>query len=124
MGDLKLADRQIVEIVKALSRRAKLIVLDEPTASLSEAESKALFQVLGQLTAEGVGIIYISHRMDEVFDFSDKVAVLRNGRMIAVRRPSETSHRELIADMLGQEGEEFKRRAVEWRTRLFLSFSP
>lgn len=109
MGDLKLADRQIVEIVKALSRRAKLIVLDEPTASLSEAESKALFNVLAQLTAEGVGIVYISHRMDEVFDFSDKVAVLRNGRMIAVRRPAETSHRQLIADMLGQEPEVLER---------------
>lgn len=113
MGDLKLADRQIVEIVKALSRRAKLIVLDEPTASLSEAESKALFKVLAQLTAEGVGIIYISHRMDEVFDFSDKVAVLRNGRMIAVRRPAETSHQQLIADMLGQESGPLERRQDE-----------
>ncbi|ALN75055.1 sugar ABC transporter ATP-binding protein [Aureimonas sp. AU20] len=102
MGDLKLADRQIAEIAKALTRRARLIVLDEPTAALSEAESRALFAILGRLNAEGVGIIYISHRMDEVFGFSHRVAVLRNGSVVAVRRPSETTPGELIADMLGQ----------------------
>jgi ABC-type sugar transport system ATPase subunit len=112
IGDLKLADRQIVEIVKALSRNAKLIILDEPTASLSEAESKALFEILGKLNREGVAIIYISHRMDEVFDFSHKVAVLRNGKLVAVRRPAETSHQELIADMLGQAAEQLNHRAA------------
>jgi len=101
MGDLKLADRQIVEIVKALSRRAKLIVLDEPTAALSEAESKALFHILGKLNQEGVTILYISHRMDEVFNFSHKVAVLRNGRLVALRASAKTDAQELIADMLG-----------------------
>jgi ABC-type sugar transport system ATPase subunit len=108
--DLKLADRQIVEIVKALSRRAKLIVLDEPTASLSEAESKALFSILGKLNKEGVAILYVSHRMDEVFDFSHKVAVLRNGRMVAVREPAHTNQQELIADMLGQASDQLAER--------------
>jgi len=102
MGDLKLADRQIVEIVKALSRRAKLIVLDEPTAALSEAESKTLFTILDNLNQESVAVLYISHRMDEVFQFSHQVAVLRNGRLAALRVSAQTNAQELIADMLGQ----------------------
>jgi ribose transport system ATP-binding protein len=103
MSRLRLAERQIVEIVKALSRNAQLIVLDEPTAALSVAESRSLFQILGRLTAEGKGVVYISHRMDEVFEFSDRVAVLRNGRMVA-DRPSRTAKPALlIADMLGSE---------------------
>jgi len=72
MASLKLADRQIVEIVKALARRARLIVLDEPTASLSDQESRVLFEILGRLNRNGVGVIYISHRMDEVYRFSDR----------------------------------------------------
>jgi ABC-type sugar transport system ATPase subunit len=107
MATLKLADRQIVEVVKALSRRARLIVLDEPTASLSEQESRTLFAILGRLTAEGVGVIYISHRMDEVYRFSHRVVVFRNGELVASVRPAETSPAQLIAHMLGQEKEAF-----------------
>jgi ribose transport system ATP-binding protein len=107
MGALKLADRQIVEIVKALSRRARLIVLDEPTASLSEQESRALYDILGRLTREGVGVVYISHRMDEVFRFSSRVVVFRNGELVASAKPAETTPAQLIAHMLGQEKEDF-----------------
>ena len=107
MASLKLADRQIVEIIKSLARSARLIVLDEPTASLSEQESRALFGVLDRLTDEGVGIIYISHRMDEVYRFSDRVVVLRNGELVASVAPSDTTPAQLIAFMLGQEKEEF-----------------
>jgi ribose transport system ATP-binding protein len=107
MASLKLADRQIVEIVKALARRACLIVLDEPTASLSEQESGALYKILGRLTHEGVGVIYISHRMDEVFRFSSRVVVFRNGELVASVAPSEATPAQLIAHMLGQEKEDF-----------------
>jgi ABC-type sugar transport system ATPase subunit len=107
MVSLKLADRQIVEIVKALTREARLIVLDEPTASLSEAESRALFAILARLTDSGVGVIYISHRMDEVYRFSDRVDVFRNGALVASVPTRQTTPNQLIAHMLGQEKEEF-----------------
>ena len=111
MASLKLADRQIVEIIKALARNARLIVLDEPTASLSQQESRTLFQVLGHLTDDGVGVVYISHRMDEVYDFSDRIVVFRNGELVASLAPAETTPAQLIAHMLGQEKEEFAQSA-------------
>jgi ribose transport system ATP-binding protein len=102
MLSLRLAELQLVEIVKVLSWRARLIVLDEPTASLSEHDSRALFAVLDRLTEEGVGIIYVSHRMDEVHKFSHRVIVLRNGEMVASVAPSNATPSELIAYMLGE----------------------
>jgi ABC-type sugar transport system ATPase subunit len=107
MSTLKLADRQIVEIIKALARRAQVIILDEPTAALSEQESNALFAILKRLTDTGVGIIYISHRMDEVYNFSDRVIVFRNGALVASVTPAESTPAQLIGYMLGQEKEEF-----------------
>jgi ribose transport system ATP-binding protein len=106
MARLKLGERQIVEIVKALARRARLMVLDEPTASLSDQESKILFSVLKNLNRQGVGIVYISHRMDEVYRFSDRVDVLRNGVHVASVSPSNTTPAQLIEYMLGQAGEQ------------------
>jgi ribose transport system ATP-binding protein len=106
MAGLKLGERQLVEIVKALTRRARLIILDEPTASLSELESQILFRVLRNLCDQGVGIVYISHRMDEVYRFSDRVDVLRNGTHVASVAPSTTSPAQLIEFMLGQAGEQ------------------
>lgn len=108
MASLKLADRQLVEIVKALARRARIILLDEPTASLNEAESQLLISVLRRLQADGVGIVYISHHMDEVFRFSDRVDVFRNGVLVASARPTSTNHAELITHMLGQAEEVFE----------------
>lgn len=109
MRHLKLAERQLVEIVKALLREARMIVLDEPTAALNDQESAALFAILRRLNAQGVGIVYISHRMDEVYRFSDRVDVLRNGRRVASVPPAQTTPAQLIAHMLGQEKEEFAR---------------
>jgi ribose transport system ATP-binding protein len=103
MASLTLAERQIVEVVKAIARQAKLLVLDEPTASLNERESSQLFAVIRTLTRQGVGVIYISHRMDEVYRFSDRVQVLRNGRLVASVTPSTCSPTELIAHMLGKQ---------------------
>ena len=103
MSTLKLADCQIVEIVKVLARNARLVVLDEPTASLSEKESADLFAILRGLNRDGVGVIYVSHRMDEVYRFSDRVTVLRNGSLIFTVPPAETTPTLLITAMLGKE---------------------
>ena len=111
MRFLKLAERQLVEIVKALLRDARMIVLDEPTAALNDQESAALFSILRRLNGRGVGVLYISHRMDEVYRFSDRVDVLRNGRRVASVPPRQTTPSSLITHMLGQEKEEFARGA-------------
>jgi ribose transport system ATP-binding protein len=108
MGTLKLADRQLVEILKALSRRAHVILLDEPTASLTDAESHVLFRVLHDLCQSGVGVVYISHRMDEVFRFSDRVDVLRSGALVASTPSGQATPAQLIAAMLGQAAETFE----------------
>ena len=108
MSNLKLADQQIVEIVKALTRRALVIVLDEPTAALNDQESQILFQVLKRLTRDGVGIVYISHRMDEVHRLSDRVDVFRNGHLVASVSPKSATPDQLIAHMLGQTAEHFE----------------
>ena len=74
---------QMVEIAKALSTQARIIIMDEPTSSLASAESEQLFAIIRQLKGEGLGIIYISHRMQEVLDLSDRITVLRDGRYVA-----------------------------------------
>jgi ribose transport system ATP-binding protein len=106
MSQLKLADQQAVEILKALSRRATTVILDEPTAPLSAVESEELFRILRGLTAEGVGIVYISHRMDEVHALSNRIDVFRNGRQVASVPAAGSTREELIAYMLGRAGDQ------------------
>jgi ribose transport system ATP-binding protein len=100
---LGLAERQLVEILKALARDTKILILDEPTASLTAEESANLFRVLRNLAATGVGIIFISHRLDEIFEITDRLLVLRNGAVVANLDPTNTSPRQLIDHMLGVE---------------------
>ena len=102
MRALKLGERQLVEILKALSRDASALILDEPTAALTAAESRNLLELLGKLSAAGHGIVYISHRMDEVFRFSDRVDVLRNGALVASAATRSATPASLIEAMLGQ----------------------
>src|SRR5207247_4010899 len=73
---------QMVEIAKALSTKARIIIMDEPTSSLASAESEQLFKIIRRLKADGIGIIYISHRMQEVMDLADRITVLRDGRYV------------------------------------------
>src|SRR5579862_1198930 len=101
ISDLRLAERQLAEILKALARHAKLIVLDEPTASLTSEESANLFRVLRGLCRAGVGVIFISHRLDEVFEVADRIVVLRNGAAVADVPTAETTTAQLIEHMLG-----------------------
>jgi ribose transport system ATP-binding protein len=103
LADLRLAERQLAEILKALARDVRLLVLDEPTASLTAEESRNLFRVLRGLAASGVGVVFISHRLDEVFDIAQRVVVLRNGT-VAGNLPIENATPEsLIEHMLGGE---------------------
>lgn len=97
--DLSLGHQQQVEIVKAVSANAKIVVMDEPTSSLSEGETEILFRIIEKLKNKGVGIIYISHRLDELFKISDRIMVLRDGMMINTV-PVETARREELINMM------------------------
>src|SRR5215470_1879545 len=101
--DLSLAKRQIVEIAKALAVEAKLLVLDEPTSSLEAHEVELLFNILRRLAARGLGLVYITHRMDEIFRIADRVTVLRDGRLVGTRERDETDGDEIIRMMVGRE---------------------
>jgi rhamnose transport system ATP-binding protein len=100
---LSMPEQQIVEIAKAIGARARIVIMDEPTASLSEREVDGLFKVIRALRAEGVGIIYISHRLDEVFAIADRITVLRDGETIATREAKSVDRAELIRLMVGRE---------------------
>ena len=100
---LRVGEQQLVEIAKALSLDARMLIMDEPTSALSTAECRALFKVVRQLAASGVAIIYITHRLDEVTELADRVTVLRDGRHVLTARMAETSREALIKAMVGRE---------------------
>ena len=100
---LSVAQQQMVEIAKALSVDADILVMDEPTAALTERETVLLYQVIRRLQAEGISIIYISHRMEELFTITNRVTVMRDGEYIGTRVTAETTKNELIAMMVGRE---------------------
>jgi len=103
VGSLPLATQQMVEIAKALSGQVRLLILDEPTAILSPREAEALFSVLRQLRADGVAVAYISHRMDEVFLLSDRITVLRDGRVVSSAPIARCARPTIVRDMVGRE---------------------
>jgi simple sugar transport system ATP-binding protein len=105
-GELSIAQKQMVLIARALAQKAKFIIFDEPTAPLSNEEADQLFRIMGRLQAEGVGCIFISHRLNEVFRISDKVTVMRDGRIIATQPTSATNVNQVIEQMLGRTFEE------------------
>ncbi len=102
MRHMAVAQRQMVEIAKAVSYNAEVIILDEPTSSLAENEVKKLFDIIRKLTAKGVSFVYISHKMDEVFEICDDVAVLRDGEVIFQKPVPETNMGEIVAAMVGR----------------------
>jgi ribose transport system ATP-binding protein len=99
---LGVAQQQMVEIAKALSQDARILVMDEPTAALSDHETEKLFAMIARLKAKGVAIIYISHRLSEVFALGDRITVLRDGRKIADLLPKETTPDQLVTLMVGR----------------------
>lgn len=103
VGELSVGQQQMVEIAKALSMHAKILVLDEPTAALTKREIEKLFQLIATLKTQGVGMIYISHRMEEIFQISDRITVLRDGRYIGTRDTNVTTMDELVQMMVGRE---------------------
>ena len=103
MKDLNIAQIQMMEIIKAVSYNSKVIIMDEPTSSLSEKETETLFRIIDNLKAKNVGIIYISHRMEEVFELADRVSVLRDGQFIGCVKVADASREQLINMMVGRE---------------------
>ena len=103
VGKLSTAQKQCVEIAKCLSHNAKIIILDEPTSSLSEKEVRILFRLIGKLKQEGISIIYISHRMEEIFEIGDRVTVFRDGERVGTRNIRDTDEKELVRLMIGRE---------------------
>jgi ABC-type sugar transport system ATPase subunit len=101
--DLSPAQRQLVEILRALTGGARVIAFDEPTSSLSDHEVESLFRLIGQLKAEGVAMIYVSHRMKEIFRIADRVLVLRDGASVGERVVAETAEPELVRMMVGRD---------------------
>ena len=103
VGSLGIGRQQLVEIAKALSQDAKILVLDEPTAALTESEVETLFDILAKLKARGVGLIYISHKLEEVFRMSNRVTVLRDGRTVGTHAATDLTREKIIAEMVGRE---------------------
>lgn len=114
MKELSVSKRQMIEIAKAVSYDARVIVFDEPTSSLTEEEAENLFKIINSLKAEGCGIIYISHKMEEILRISDTVTVMRDGKHIATRPSSELTTDEIIRLMVGRElNERYPKRKSE-----------
>ncbi|HEV2327915.1 MAG TPA: sugar ABC transporter ATP-binding protein, partial [Verrucomicrobiae bacterium] len=102
MANLSLAEMQLVEIVKAVSYRSRIIVMDEPTSAITGREVAKLFEIIRGLKARGIAIIYISHKMDEIFRISDTITVLRDGQYIETRPAAELDHDTLVKLMVGR----------------------
>ncbi len=101
--DIGMAQKQLVEIAKALTFESKVLIMDEPTASLTQREVGALFEIIEKLKQKGVAIVYISHRLEEIFEMCDRVTVIRDGEFISVNNVADTNKDKLVADMVGRE---------------------
>ena len=114
MSELSVGQQQMVEICKALMADAKVIIMDEPTAALTQSETVALFKVIESLRKKGVSMVYISHRMEEIFELCDRITVLRDGSYIGVKNIPETNMNEIVKMMIGREiGERYPSRDVK-----------
>jgi ribose transport system ATP-binding protein len=113
VDELPTAERQLTEIAKALSQDAKVLIMDEPTSSLGRNETLLLFGLMERLKAQGISIVYISHRMEEIFEVADRVTVLRDGRNVWSQATAEVTPRAVINAIVGRDDE----RGFEWRPR-------
>ena len=107
VGTLSIYEKQIVEVAKAIHKNTKILIMDEPTAALSEKDSKSLFEVIDRLSKQGVGIIYISHRIEEVFNITDRITVMRDGKLIGTKLTKVAKQKEIISMMIGRDLNEF-----------------
>lgn len=102
MKKMSVSQRQMCEIAKAISYNSKVIVLDEPTSSLTAPEVEKLFKMMRQLKSQGISLIYISHKMDEIFEICDQISVLRDGSLVMTKDSKDTNMNELISAMVGR----------------------
>jgi len=102
-GRLSTAQKQMVEVAKALSTHARIIIMDEPTSSLTDKETDMLLSIIRHLRADGVAIVFISHRMNEIFEIADRIAVMRDGQMVKTVAASEATEQTIIAAMVGRD---------------------
>ncbi|HLQ75540.1 MAG TPA: sugar ABC transporter ATP-binding protein, partial [Alloiococcus sp.] len=107
MGSLSVGQQQLIEIAKTLLNDVKVLIMDEPTAALTDTEIQMLFQIINRLKAEGVSIVYISHRMEEIFQICDRITVMRDGKSIATHNISETNDRQIVKEMVGRDIDNF-----------------
>lgn len=105
-GDLTIGEMQMIEIIKAVSANSRIVIMDEPTASLTDYETKKLFEVIAALKSKGMAVIYISHRLDEIFEVCSRVTVLRDGKLIGVTELGKVDKNQLISMMVGRNLEE------------------
>jgi monosaccharide-transporting ATPase len=114
--EYSIATQQMTALARALSTEAKLVIMDEPTSALAEQEVQTLFRVIRQLRSEGISVVFVSHRLDELYAVCDRVTVMRDGRTIEVRAMSEISRYELVSKMLGRElAEQLSHRRADLR---------
>lgn len=121
MRKMSVSQRQMCEIAKAISYNAKVIVLDEPTSSLMTREVDKLFEMMRALKKQGIAIVYISHKMDEVFQICDDVSVLRDGKLVMTKHVKDTNMNELISAMVGRS---LDKRFLPWTTTQEIRSSP
>ncbi|HJA13142.1 MAG TPA: sugar ABC transporter ATP-binding protein [Candidatus Mediterraneibacter merdipullorum] len=110
LADLSTAQKQCVQIAKALKNNAKVLILDEPTASLGDKETKLLLELVKNLASQGMGIIYISHFIDELFEIGNTLLILKDGEQVVVRKTAETTPEQVIHDMIGRDADSFYKR--------------
>lgn len=103
VGSLSVAEKQLIEIARAFSHNVKVLVMDEPTSALNETETKKLFSLIRKIRDKGVGVIYISHRMDELFEIADRIEIMRDGKYVTALNVRETNTDEVVAHMVGRE---------------------
>lgn len=103
MGELSVGQQQMIEIAKSLMTNAQVIIMDEPTAALTNREIRVLFDVMHKLKAQGVSIVYISHRMEEIFEMCDRITVMRDGISVSTRQIAETQMEQVVREMVGRE---------------------
>ena len=114
MSNLSVGQQQMIEICKALMVDAKVIIMDEPTAALTQSETVVLFEVIQSLRKAGVSIVYISHRMEEIFELCDRISVLRDGTYVGTRNIPETNMNDIVKLMIGREiGERYPERVCK-----------
>lgn len=112
--ELSVAQRQMVEIAKAVSKNAQIIIMDEPTSAISDKEVEALFAMIKRFRKEGKGIIYISHKMDEIFRIADRITVMRDGKTVGTYNAQDITSEQLVAKMVGRELKEVYPRQISY----------